>query len=237
MNESAIREAINGGQRIDSYDSVSQLRTMLHWKICDAMKLRGQSGVDNGMIDTMEKKIADVLIRDYPSLTDKEVELMLEAGISGELGKETWVSGASMLQWLRAYNRHVSRLAIIDEQTEETKKKHRMTKAEVDELNKKAFENAVHFAFDYYRESGKIFGPDDRAFHLPQWASMVYEHYRESGKIPKPSDKRIIEAGEYADRMLIEHATKREYIPAAKEDWINSYLLEQYFSDVINKRL
>lgn len=237
MNESAIRDAIATGNRVDSFTTISALEQAVNWIISEAMQMRGQTGGETGMKDTTVKRVTDILVRDYPSFTDKELKLVMEAGISGELGRETWVSGASILQWLRAYSRHASRISIVDEQTEKTKQRHCKTKAEIDELNRRSFETKIHSAFEYYKEQGSIFGEDQRAFHLPQWAAIVYEHYRSEGKIPEPNAARIREAESFAEMKLIEHSTKKEFIPAAREDWMNSYFLEQYFSDVINRRL
>lgn len=235
MNESVIREAITTGSKFGSYTQ-SQIEDVVRWKICDAAKLRGQGDMDSNMVYAITTKITEVIMRDYPSMTDKEFGLVLEMGVSGEFGRDTWVNGGMVLQWLRLYQSYALRIAIIDE-LNESRNKHRKTKEEIEDLNRQAFDVKAHSAYDYYKENNVIFGDDPRAFHLPQWASIVYKHYREQGKIPEPDAKRLVEAGLYADAKIAEHLPKKEYMPAAREDWSNSYLLERYFEDVKNKRL
>ena len=235
MNEGAIRDAITKGNRADSFKSVGELESVIRWIASDALKFRGQTMSDD-VLKACAKKLAEVILRDYPSLTDKEVELIMEAGVSGEFGKDTWVSGASMLQWLRAYSRNVTHLAVIDEQTEKMQKKFGKTKAEIDKLNQQSINAKVHSAFEYYKESGSIFGDDPRAFHIPQMAAIVYEHYRRSGQIPEPSQEILEKANDYANNKVIERSTKFELIPGAKKDWMEAYLLENYFNNVINRK-
>ena len=234
MNEQSIKDAILNGSAFSSYSSDSSVENVIRWKICDAMTLRGQNP-DENTLQTVCRKIASIILRDYPKLTDNEFEIILEAGISGELGKETWVSGASILQWIRTYSNHPSRIAIIDEQEEEKSDKHRLSKAEIEELNDKACKEKAKSAFEYYKEKGTIFsGKDSRGFHLPQFASIVYERLKNQGFIKEPSEDDLVMAAEYADRKVVEHKTKKEFLPAAHQDWMGSYLLEQYFKDICN---
>lgn len=236
MNEQTLRKAMQEGYQFSSYTSESQIEEVIRWKICDAMKLRGQAYTDESMIVAMCRKTAEVLLRDYPSMTDKEFEIMLEAGISGELTpKETWVSGASILQWMRLYNRHQSRLNVVDEQHEEKTSARRKTQAEIDVLNEKACNDKIHEAYEFYKTSGDIFDDvnhDPRAFATPQFASVVYEWYRNKGLIPEPTEQQLQQADIYASNKIAERnaRTKREYLPAARQDWFNSHLLALYFA-------
>ena len=125
------------------------------------------------------------------------------------------------------------------------RKSFRKTKEEIEELNRQAFEGKIHSAFDYYKECRTIWSAsederarrmdkdDPRCFHCPQWAAMVYNHYREEGKIKAPAPERIKEAQEWGERKVAEHATKKEYIKGAREDWADAYLLEKYFEDLV----
>lgn len=245
MNENSIRLAMETGNRFDSYGSQSGMENAIRWSVADAMKLRGQSGVDEGTMQTIIKKICEVILRDYPSLTDKEFNMILDAGIAGEFGKETWVSGALILQWLRQYQRHPQKINVIDNDTEQAKQSKRKTKEEIEELNRQTFEEKIHSAFEYYKECRTIWSArederarrmdenDPRCFHLPQWAAIVYNNYREAGKIKAPTPERIKEAQEWGANKVAEHATKKEYIKGAREDWADAYLLEKYFEDLV----
>lgn len=245
MNESTIREAMESGYRFSAYNSESQIQDVIRWKINEALKLRGQSNMDESMLTTTVNKVTEVVMRDYLSMTDKEFGLVLELGVSGELGRETWVNGGLILQWLRQYWQSAGRISIIDADTEQEKESKRKTQAEIDELNNTAFEEKIHSAFDYYKECRTIWSAkederarrmdkdDPRCFHCPQWAAMVYNHYREVGKIKAPTPERIKEAQEWGANKVAEHVTKKEYIKSAREDWADAYLLEKYFEDLV----
>lgn len=236
MNEKTISEAMQNGQAFITFSSQSEIENKIRYKIFDAMKLRGQSGVDDSTMQAIIRKASDVIIRDYPSMTDIEFDIMLEAGISGELTpKETWVTGASILQWMRLYNRHQSRLNVVDEQHEEKTSARRKTQAEIEELNEKACNDKIHEAYEFYKTSGDIFDDvnhDPRAFATPQFASVVYEWYRNKGLIPEPTEQQLQQADIYASNKIAERnaRTKREYLPAARQDWFNSHLLALYFA-------
>lgn len=227
MNEQTIINAIETGCRFDSYPSDGAIETMLRWKINDAMRLKGQSGMDEAMAMTICRKVTEVILRDYPSLTDKEFELILEAGVSGEFGKETWVNGANILLWIKTYTRDNSRRNALAE-LDKPEDKSRKSKAEIDELNKRAVEGKIATASAYYKAKGTIFGDDPAAFHLPQFAAVCYDYLRERGDISEPTPEQIAEADDYAEEKIITSHTRREYIPAARDDWKKSKLLEQY---------
>ena len=241
MNELTLRKAMQGYQ-FSSYTSESQIEDVIRWKVCDAMKLRGQVNMDESILSTAVRKVAEVILRDYPSMTDKEFEIMLEAGISGELTpKETWVSGAMILQWMRLYYRHPSRLKIIDELDEE-QKSYRMTKAELEEKNRAACENKLREVYAYFKETGDIFDEnevikarDPRAFATPQFAAVVYNYYRAEGKIPDPEESRIQAANQYATEKVREARTQNEWVKSAMQDWRDAYLLREYLGDAIKR--
>ena len=238
MNEQTIKDAIATGTRFGDYNSESAIEQVIRWKVCDAGKLRGQQLNEDSILQTSCRKITDVILRDYPTLTDKEFEILLEAGVSGEFGKETWVSGAIILQWMRIYNRHPSRLAIVDEQEDAKKEqKHRKTQAEIDALNDQTCREKARSAFEYYKEHGTIFADADaRGFHLPQFAAIVFEWIKTHADVKQPSKTQLLAANEYADNMIAKRNTRREYIPAAHADWVQCYLLEQYYNDILTKQ-
>lgn len=237
MNEQAIADAIFQGSAFSTFSSIDLVEKAVRWAIVDAMRLRGQTGSDDSMMQTITHKVSEVILRDYPSLTDKEFSLMLEAGISGELGRETWVSGASILQWMRSFMNHASRIAIIDKQAEAEEVRHRRTLEEIEEMNNLACREKAHSAYDYFKEHGVIFsGEDPRGFHLPQFASIVWQWIKTHTQVKEFAREQENAADAYADEQIAIHRTKKEYIPAAREDWRNSYFLEQYFNDIKNNR-
>lgn len=234
MNVQTLRKAMQEGYQFSSYTSESQIEDVIRWKICDAMKLRGQANMDESMIVAMCRKTAEVLLRDYPSMTDKEFEIMLEAGISGELTpKETWVSGAMILQWMRLYYRHTSRISIIDEQNEEEQKSHRLTKEEKEQRNEKAYKDSYEKGLHCYRQNGTIFHKE--GFAMAQWPAMLYDEYRRRGVIGEPTDDDRKYAAKKAEVHNLEHPLKfqlsAESMKIHHEDIIKAYLLEAHYSD------
>ena len=228
-----MQEGVPFGQ----YQTDSQLESVVRWKINDAMRMRGQVGMDETMAQTISRKITDVILRDYRTLTDKEFDLLLEAGIAGELGKETWVSGAAVLQWLRLYTRHAARLNIIDEQADEDKKRSRRTQAEVDAMNEKACNEKLKAATEYCRQNGTIFGQGagtEAAFHLPQYAAVVYDWFRQREVIPEPSENSITEAVVFAEEQTSKQRIQRTITrEITRDDWYKAYLLEKYIKSTL----
>jgi len=246
MNEQSIKEALSLGCPFCQYESEGQIETTIRWYVQGAMKMRGQNGADEDMMYTICRKVMDTILRDYPNMTDKEFEIMLDAGVSGEFGKDTWVSGAIILQWLRLYNQHQTRLTVIDEKDKEERSINRMTKAEKEELNREACESKVRTAIEFFQKYGTIFylGDDKRvksedwhlAFHIPQFAAVTYDWFVEQGRIPEPDESQKTEATKYAEDMIAKKNTRTEYVESAREDWYKSKLLEIHIRNSINNR-
>ena len=241
MNEQALKEAMQTGCEFGRFSSETLVEKTIRYSITEAQRVRGQGGGDESILSTAVSKVAEVILRDYPTLTDKEFTLILEAGISGEYGNDTWVSGAMILRWMRLYYRHPSRLKIIDELDEE-QKSYRMTKAELEEKNRAACENKLREVYAYYKETGDIFDEnevikdrDPRAFATPQFAAVVYNYYRAEGKIPQPEESRIQAANQYATEKVREARTQNEWVKSAMQDWRDAYLLREYLGDAIKR--
>lgn len=234
MNQQAIREAITTGDAVSSYGTTSKLEEIVRWKLCDAYRLHGQTP-DVSTLDTVVRKVSDVLVRDYPSLTDKELDIILEAGVSGELGKDTWVSGATVLQWIRLYSRHQTRLVVIDEAHKEAKAG-RLTKEEIAERNEMAYQDGMERGRRSFAEHGTIFHPE--GFDIPRWPAMVYEDFRRRGVIPEPGREQQDYAEAKAETYDREHPVKvsmPEFMALHKEDLLKAYLLEAYFVQDMKK--
>ncbi len=53
------------------------------------------------------------------------------------------------------------------------------------------------------------------------------------GGVAEPSEERMLEANRFADEKIASANTRKEYVPAAHDDWRDSYLLEQYYKDLL----
>lgn len=241
MNINAIKDAIETGERFDSYRDTDQIEQVLRWKILDALQMKGQQLPETNM-KTICKKVGEVILRDYPSLTDKEFELVLESGLAGKLGKETWVNGAGILQWLEAYKINETRLRAIEEPR--GKVVERKTKEEINALNEKAFQTDFQKGYECFKKNGTIFHKE--GFGTPQWPSIIYQEFRNRSVIPKPTQEQI----DYAEKKARIHRTIHPILLKTNEsketlnnDIVKSYLLEAYYkehlksvttSDIIN---
>lgn len=195
MNENAIRQAREEGTLISAYSDVSQLENVVRWKIAEAQRLRGQQ-MDENTMKSICNKTAQVLLRDYPNFTDNELDLVLEYGISGKLGKETWVSGAGILQWLSQYQSNPVRIRIVEAQNEVSKPAVKLSKEEIARKNQIAFAEGYERGKECYKKYGTIYHAE--GFAIPQWPSMIYQEFRNRSVIAKPTQEQIEEAEERA---------------------------------------
>lgn len=249
MNATKVREAYMTGKCWSDIHEDEQLLN-LRAGISDAMLLRGQGRPDMSTLDIISKHVNGFLMDEYPFIRDKELGYILNLGISGELGQDTWVSGAAVMKWVRVYYRHAERIAVVDAEEKEQKESRRLTPEEVAQKNAEAFESALKQSWAFYRKHGTIFGEDKdkdgnvtmSGLQLPQWAAQVYNHYREEGKIPEPTRERVKEAEAKARAALINsggHLWKYpvDILKQSRVDWRDSFLLEMYYEDVVNSRL
>lgn len=235
MNEETIRTAIQTGHTFGSYPDSYSLENQVRFAYNDALKLRGQGTQDPATEERCVKIIAKTLFEDYPNLTDNELPILMQAGVSGELGKETWVSGAIVLQWVRLYSRHQMRLNIVDERHED-KQQHRLTNEEKEQRNQQAHEDGYNKGLECYRKNGTIFHKE--GFAMGQWPAMLYDEYRRRGVIPDPTDVQR----EYAEQGARVHDQQHplrfqltaESMRLHRNDLIKAYLLEAYYKQITN---
>lgn len=235
MNEKAIKESRENGALISSYSDISQLEQVVRWKILDAQRLRGQQ-IDENTLQTICKKTAEVLKRDYPNFSDKELDLVLESGISGKLGKETWVSGASVLQWLSGYTNNPVRIRFIESENESKKEVVKLSKEEISEKNRIALQEGYKRGYDCYVKNQTIFHKE--GFAIPQWPSIIYTEFRRIGKIAPPTEEQRAEAKERAEEYIIVHpliVQTEESNQKRIEDMTKCYLLEAHYKDIAPK--
>lgn len=232
MNENAIRTAREEGALISSYNDASQLESVVRWKIAEAQRLRGQQ-MDENTMQTVCKKTTEVLLRDYPNFTDKELDLIFEAGISGKFGKEVWVSGASILQWLNHYQNNPVRIRIVEAQNESKRTVPKLSKEEISRRNQLAFSEGYEKGKECYRKNGTIFHKD--GFAVSQWPSLIYQEFKNRGVIAQPTQEQIDSANEKAKEhetlhpSLFKTKESEENKKLLFEDTVKAYLLEEHY--------
>lgn len=249
MNASKVQDAYKTGTQWQNLTESERL-VIIRQGMSNAMMMRGQGHMDAGTMETIAQNISAFILDEFPALRDKEFGYLLDLGISGELGQDTYVSGATAMKWVRMYYRHAERLLQVDAEEREQAEGRRLTPMQIAEKNAAAFDDAIHRSFEYYKTYDTIFGQvqDEqgnvvmRGFSCPQWAGQVYEHYRQLGKIPEPTEAQKNVALERADRALTENGLfvgkqSMEILRTSKTDWYHSYLLEQYFADVLHRTI
>ena len=232
MNEESIRTAIQTGNPFGSYPDFYSLENQIRFAYNDALKLRGQGSQDPASEERCIRIIAKTLYEDYPTMIDNELPILMQAGVSGEFGRDCWVSGAMVLQWIRLYSRHQMRLNVIDAQHEE-RKQSRLTKEEKEQRNEKAYKDSYEKGLHCYRQNGTIFHKE--GFAMAQWPAMLYDEYRRRGVRGEPTEDNRKYAAKKAEVHNLEHPLKfqlsAESMKIHRQDIIKAYLLEAHYSD------
>lgn len=205
--------------------------------ITDAMILRGQGRMDNATMEKVADHLNDFINDEFPNLRNKEFGYILNLGISGELGQDTWISGAAVMKWVRMYYRHTERIAMIDKDEADRKTSNRLSPDEIAARNAAAFEESLNKAREYYAIHGTIFGPG--GFSLPGWAAQIYNHYKQEGVIGEPTAEQVEAATESAREALTSNGLyawkyPAEILKTSLADWRDAFLLENYYKNTIN---
>ena len=76
MNEQALKDAMQTGCEFGRFRSETLVEETIRYSITEAQRVRGQGSGDESMLSTAVRKVAEVILRDYPTLTDKEFSLI-----------------------------------------------------------------------------------------------------------------------------------------------------------------
>lgn len=121
-------------------------------------------------IDNVTQKI----LTSYPYLTAQEVALVVDAGVSGELGGRTKPSAAAFFGWLAAYvNSDIRKEAIRNYRRNNTgdPAARMKTPDEVAELNRRAEVRALRTLWAEFKDTGKF------ADHLDGYIAMACDAF------------------------------------------------------------
>lgn len=246
MNAKKMSDAYETGSRWDAMPPIERHQT-IKMAMSNAMLMKGQGRMDLGTMDTIVANIDGFILSEYPGLRDKEMDYLLNLGISGELDKESYVSGANVMRWVRAYYLNPERLALVDAEDKAQREAEALSPMAIAQRNADAFEDAYKRALEYYRLHGTIFGEDRnekgdvicRGLQLPQWAAQVYNHFHALGRIGEPTQQQIEQAKkEAADRVLEDRvvmALGQECIKITMQDWRDVILFEQHFAGLCSR--
>ena len=131
-------------------------------------------------IDLTVAELTKRLLESYPTMTLGEVSIALEAGITGEYGKDVRLTIANCLVWLRTYYWSDDRKDAIRELEEERKRERRaanLLEAPDDESRDRAFCSEIMKQWRFYRENKRL----DILFD--GFAAEMYDHLVKKGKL------------------------------------------------------
>ena len=131
-------------------------------------------------IDLTVAELTKRLLESYPTMTLGEVSIALEAGITGEYGKDVRLTIANCLVWLRTYYWSDDRKDAIRELEEERKRERRaanLLEAPDDESRDRAFCSEIMKQWRFYRENKRL----DILFD--GFAAKMYDHLVKKGKL------------------------------------------------------
>ena len=239
MNTKKIEECYSKGSEWSSLLESERLAT-LRYAISEALTMRGQGQMGESNMDRVTRSLDRYIIENYPKLRDKELELVINLGIGGELSRETYVTGAAIMQWVRTFYSCPERTRVVDDDHDRMMERTRPNNGTVLSRNLEAYETKYRQAYEYYQDHWTIFDhsrdKDPRAFSLPHWASMVYQVYLKRGEIATPTAAEIDTAMERAMQYVQEEQQQgwgwltHDMIQTQIDDLRDAYLLENHYS-------
>lgn len=186
MDAEEIKIAIRGtALRNISKDS---LKETVRTAVVKAYGLKGLSLPIEAELGLMVDEIAGKIDRSYGFLTSQELFIIVEAGVTGEVGKDSRVTCASFFGWIAGYVasdirkdvikglRQPSKPALYDIDT-------------VNEMNRQAEVRGINYLWGEYKENGRLLDG-----HLDGYCAMVYDALVARGKVRVGPD--VVEAAQ-----------------------------------------
>ncbi len=239
MNAKKIEECYSRGTEWASLLE-SERHATLRYVISEALTMRGQGNMSEYNMNRVTQSLDRYIIDNYPKLRDKELELLINLGIGGELSRDTFVTGAAIMLWIRTFYGCPERTRVVDDDHDRMLERTRPNNGTVLSRNLEAYETKYRQAYEYYQEHWTIFDhtrdKDPRAFSLPHWASMVYQVYLKRGEIATPTAAEIDAAMERAMQYVKEEQQQgwgwltHDMIQTQIDDLRDAYLLENHYS-------
>lgn len=123
--------------------------------------------------ENLVNDVTDKVLRSYPYMTSQEFALVIEAGVAGELTRQTKPTAAAIFGWLAAYmSSDIRKEAIRNYRRNNTgdPSATEPTRAEKDEMNRQAEIRALRTLWAEYKANGRIL--DD---HVPGFVAMAMD--------------------------------------------------------------
>ena len=179
MNKNEITEAMSDAMVWNTL-TPSQKNNVVDSAIARAYNMKGQAAIKSGEVYYFTRDgLLEVINKRYPKMTVSELNLAIDCGTRGEFGKDTFVNLANLEIWLKAYHNDPERLKAYEERYKEAQvDKSEPTEAE---KNEAMYQERMKSLFEYFCQTGDIYGKDPRAIHLPQFGEVLYNMMQERG--------------------------------------------------------
>ena len=179
MNKQEIIEAMSDAMVWNTLPP-SQKTNVVESAIARAYNMKGQTALKSGEVYYFTRDgLLELIDKRYPKLTVSELNMVIDCGTRGELSKDTFVNLANIEIWLKAYHNDPERLKAYEERYKETQvDTSEPTEAE---KNEAMYQQRMKELYEYFCETGDIYGKDPRAIHMPQFGEVLYNMMQERG--------------------------------------------------------
>lgn len=198
-----------------------------------AYGLRGLPVPDETELTSMTREIEAKIGRSYRHMTPGELALVMEAGVSGELGKDVRITCASVFGWIASYmasdvRREALRTGMRMRASEETDL---LSDAKLKAMNEAAEIRGARALWTEYKTTGGL-APD----HLDGYLGMVCDGLVRRGYI-RPNDAAWEAARKKARAEEKRHGGVLQlsgFLHAPKE---KKFILLMYFAELSKRRM
>ena len=197
--------------------------------IVRAFGLRGLPVPDDMELQSMTREVTAKIERSYRHLTAAELAMVMEAGVSGELGKDVRVTCAAVFGWLATYMSSELRRDALKTGMKSFSRSNLLPAEHVAELNRNAEINGARALWEEYKANGNL-----ASDHLDGYLEMVCDGLIRRGCI-RPNDAAWQLARKKAraeERRQVGDRSLSDCLHARKE---KKFILLLYFSQLYER--
>lgn len=198
-----------------------------------AYDMKGQQHLSKDKMEIAVTTIEGKLSSEYNYLTLGELQIIVDAGLAGELTSSTIVNPANILGWIAVYVKCAERAdalkAVIAKRNASTQKFiGNLTSAEVAERNAEDEANEPGRAYQRYLKDGRS------DFHLAGYTAHLYDALRKRGYMQTISQDSLKTAQENAKKAMAKDLSKSALerfanCATTEETYIKQELVFMYF--------
>lgn len=167
MDAEEIKLALRG-KALRSIDN-GTIKELVRTALVKAYGLKGFPLPVEAEIALMVDEIAGKIGRSYSFLTSQELFIIVEAGVTGEIGRDTRVSCASFFGWIAGYVASDIRKDVL-KGLRQPQKQPLYDIDTVNEMNRQAEIRGINYLWGEFKEYGRLLDG-----HLDGYCAMVYD--------------------------------------------------------------